>query len=378
MELSHYDVLGVPRDADLAALRAAYRRRARETHPDAGGDDAEFAAVSLAWWTLSSPERRARYDAGDAGADDGWGEDVGWDDAPPPAPSRANPVPDPVPAPAPEPGPAPAPDPAPAPAPTPAPADPRVDAFTSGPRALPAAPGGPRGQWREAWADLVGGRRFRHVVQTGRRLGLLVACVVLAVVAALVVLRGALSGEVSATIALGLATYTMLLGATVLIRLGTRDDVRFAGVVTGAIVWGMVATFAGLGTYYLVTRGFTPARVLVVVLPALAGVAAAVEAGRALVRRRAREERMRRTEQQWALASRWNRLLALRAAHGAAHVEPAEQHGRPVWELVADDTGDVIERVPSSAPAAWARLLRDHGVDVAPVPRHPTRADAHA
>ena len=39
---SPYEVLGVPADADAAALRAAYRRALRLTHPDTGGDPARL------------------------------------------------------------------------------------------------------------------------------------------------------------------------------------------------------------------------------------------------------------------------------------------------------------------------------------------------
>lgn len=76
--MTHYDVLGVPRSAGAAAIRAAYRRRARDTHPDTGGSADEFAAVSQAWLVLSSPAARARYDDELDGAA-GWGEEVGLD-----------------------------------------------------------------------------------------------------------------------------------------------------------------------------------------------------------------------------------------------------------------------------------------------------------
>lgn len=57
-----YDVLGVDRSASTEELRAAYRRRARETHPDAGGDVGAFHAVQAAWEVLGDPERRRAYD----------------------------------------------------------------------------------------------------------------------------------------------------------------------------------------------------------------------------------------------------------------------------------------------------------------------------
>lgn len=61
--MSLYDDLGVTKDADHDALRAAYRERAKETHPDIGGDPDEFRRVHRAWATLKDDARRAKYDA---------------------------------------------------------------------------------------------------------------------------------------------------------------------------------------------------------------------------------------------------------------------------------------------------------------------------
>lgn len=63
---SLYERLGVAQDADLAAVRDAYRRLARQLHPDlAGGrtDGAAMALVNEAWRVLSDPARRLAYDA---------------------------------------------------------------------------------------------------------------------------------------------------------------------------------------------------------------------------------------------------------------------------------------------------------------------------
>ncbi len=63
--MTHYDVLGVPRDADAAAVRRAYLDLARRHHPDRGGGDAEaMRAVNEAWATLGDPVKRRRYDLG--------------------------------------------------------------------------------------------------------------------------------------------------------------------------------------------------------------------------------------------------------------------------------------------------------------------------
>jgi hypothetical protein len=45
-------VLGLPLDADRAEAQRAFRRLAKQTHPDAGGDPAAFRAVAGAWAEL--------------------------------------------------------------------------------------------------------------------------------------------------------------------------------------------------------------------------------------------------------------------------------------------------------------------------------------
>ncbi len=60
---SPYEVLGVPASATHDELRRAYRRRLRETHPDAGGRPASFHAVQHAWELVGTVEARAAYDA---------------------------------------------------------------------------------------------------------------------------------------------------------------------------------------------------------------------------------------------------------------------------------------------------------------------------
>jgi len=66
----YYKVLGVDRDAGSDEIKKAFRRIARETHPDANPGDsaaeAEFRAAAEAYEVLSDPERRARHDRGDA------------------------------------------------------------------------------------------------------------------------------------------------------------------------------------------------------------------------------------------------------------------------------------------------------------------------
>jgi curved DNA-binding protein len=59
----YYRLLGVPRDASLERIKRAYKRLAREYHPDTvGGSVERFRALQHAYETLSNPEKRARYD----------------------------------------------------------------------------------------------------------------------------------------------------------------------------------------------------------------------------------------------------------------------------------------------------------------------------
>ncbi len=78
----YYAVLGVPRDADDAALKKAYRNLARAYHPDRnpGNKKSEdrFKEISEAYGVLSDPEKRAQYDrfgtvGGGGGGDPGFG-----------------------------------------------------------------------------------------------------------------------------------------------------------------------------------------------------------------------------------------------------------------------------------------------------------------
>jgi len=65
-----YEVLGVPRDATEDDIRKAYRRLARELHPDVNQDpraEEHFKEIAGAYEILSDPDKRARYDAFGAG-----------------------------------------------------------------------------------------------------------------------------------------------------------------------------------------------------------------------------------------------------------------------------------------------------------------------
>uniref|UniRef100_A0ACD5ZE45 Uncharacterized protein n=1 Tax=Avena sativa TaxID=4498 RepID=A0ACD5ZE45_AVESA len=61
---THYEVLGVGAGASRGEIKAAYRRLAREVHPDAAGGagDEGFIRLHAAYATLADPDQRVRYD----------------------------------------------------------------------------------------------------------------------------------------------------------------------------------------------------------------------------------------------------------------------------------------------------------------------------
>ncbi len=67
MARDYYEVLGVDRSADGAEIKQAFRRLARELHPDVNTEDPEaearFKEAAEAYEVLSDPERRRTYDA---------------------------------------------------------------------------------------------------------------------------------------------------------------------------------------------------------------------------------------------------------------------------------------------------------------------------
>ena len=66
MPRDYYEVLGVSREADDAAVKKAFRKLARELHPDVNAHDPDaeekFKEAAEAYEVLSDAERRRTYD----------------------------------------------------------------------------------------------------------------------------------------------------------------------------------------------------------------------------------------------------------------------------------------------------------------------------
>jgi molecular chaperone DnaJ len=73
----YYEVLGVPRTATGEDIKSAFRRLARQYHPDVNKDPAaeeQFKEINEAYAVLSDPDKRAAFDRyGHAGVDSGFG-----------------------------------------------------------------------------------------------------------------------------------------------------------------------------------------------------------------------------------------------------------------------------------------------------------------
>ena len=60
--MTHYSTLGVADTATPEEVKLAYRKLAKQHHPDLGGDVAKFQQVSEAYETLADADKRAHYD----------------------------------------------------------------------------------------------------------------------------------------------------------------------------------------------------------------------------------------------------------------------------------------------------------------------------
>lgn len=62
--MTHYEVLGIDRNASVSQVRAAFRRQARAHHPDTSksGSAESLAPINEAWRVLGDPALRGAYD----------------------------------------------------------------------------------------------------------------------------------------------------------------------------------------------------------------------------------------------------------------------------------------------------------------------------
>lgn len=58
----HYTTLGLSKSASQDEIKSAFRRLAKQHHPDIGGDPNKFKAINEAYTVLSDPAKRAEYD----------------------------------------------------------------------------------------------------------------------------------------------------------------------------------------------------------------------------------------------------------------------------------------------------------------------------
>src|SRR3954463_5141912 len=84
----YYTALGVPRNASQEDIKRAFRKLARQFHPDVAKDkktaEAKFKEINEAYEVLSDPVKRKRYD--ELGAD--WKQGASGGFRPPPGPQR--------------------------------------------------------------------------------------------------------------------------------------------------------------------------------------------------------------------------------------------------------------------------------------------------
>src|SRR3990172_383720 len=79
MAKDYYEILGVPRNASDVDIKKAYRKLARQFHPDLHPDkrkemEAKFKEINEAYQVLSDPKKRSDYDlAGQVGFETGTG-----------------------------------------------------------------------------------------------------------------------------------------------------------------------------------------------------------------------------------------------------------------------------------------------------------------
>lgn len=64
--IDYYKIMGIPRDTPQKDIRLAFKKRAKQFHPDLHPDDpkakAKFQALNEAYDVLNDPEKRRKYD----------------------------------------------------------------------------------------------------------------------------------------------------------------------------------------------------------------------------------------------------------------------------------------------------------------------------
>ncbi|WP_426593315.1 J domain-containing protein [Cellulomonas sp. McL0617] len=346
--MTHYEVLGVDPYASRRTIQAAYRRRARETHPDTGGSPAEFAAVSAAWWVLGSASRRAAYDAGlDPDAGDAWGQDVGFDAPAPPRPSSR--LPDDAPSDMPEPVvdvPTQRSD---APRPPVVPPG-RIDPFASPFRALP--------RLQDELDALPSPRRQLRFT---RRIWVLVAVGVLEIGW---VARFDGPHLVSPGADAAMLAFVFWIGfARKVLRLSHPGRPPLLRWFEHAFLWSGITIYlvAAVSSLHRLSGPHT----LVVLGVWAFGLVLASSAEWRLARNRRRELAVRTATERHALATRWNALLRTRELAAQTRFWQATTASEPVWALRSDEDGALLGTAPEAAPQAWVDVLRSVGLDIA-------------
>ena len=61
--MNFYEVLGISKTASSDDIKKAYRKLARDKHPDKGGSNEEFQTIQQAYETLSDPSKKREYDS---------------------------------------------------------------------------------------------------------------------------------------------------------------------------------------------------------------------------------------------------------------------------------------------------------------------------
>ena len=60
--MDYYKILGVSKDSSQDDIKKAYRKLAKQYHPDHGGDEVKFKEINESYETLKDPAKRQAYD----------------------------------------------------------------------------------------------------------------------------------------------------------------------------------------------------------------------------------------------------------------------------------------------------------------------------